>query len=268
MPKNGVTEVWADNAQRVWRIVKPLGKGGCGEVFLAVEVPVLAIATEKTKLVATDGTGKNNPVATSIHQFNELATSTHRFNEVAASKRQFNLTPTAMFQNVNSLAENSLALEHKSGSPQNNNSVSSPQNFTNSPNQAAHTRLNYAANTFVAIKIIKDRKQYTAELDTMRRLNKHVAGRGATPELIMACRKKKAIVMDFLSETLSLKFEKCGYDFSLKTIVMLAIDMVLSFVIIADADQRLPCQIRPGSCRLETFKFLLCRPKCKGNSLD
>ncbi|KAI8911482.1 kinase-like domain-containing protein [Gorgonomyces haynaldii] len=75
----------------------------------------------------------------------------------------------------------------------------------------------------VALKI--DRKQFLAELDTMKRLNKHASGRGLTPRLITAVRKKKAIVMEYLSDTLSSRFEKCGFKFTPKTILMLAIDM-------------------------------------------
>lgn len=49
---------------------------------------------------------------------------------------------------------------------------------------------------------------------------------GYTPKLIMALKKRKVLVMEFLSDTISARFEKCGYRFSLKTICMLAMNMV------------------------------------------
>ena len=66
----------------------------------------------------------------------------------------------------------------------------------------------------------------------MRKLNKHKDGRGIgfdlgrTPKLIMACRRKKALVMEYLSDTLANRFEKCQFKFSAKTLLMLAMDMV------------------------------------------
>ena len=49
---------------------------------------------------------------------------------------------------------------------------------------------------------------------------------GYTPKLIMALKKRKALVMEFLSDTISTRFERSGYHFSLKTICMLALNMV------------------------------------------
>lgn len=79
---------------------------------------------------------------------------------------------------------------------------------------------------FVAIKIIKDRKQFLSELSTMKTLNDHEYGRGYTPKLIVALKKRKALVMEYLSDTISARFERNGYRFSLKTICMLAMNMM------------------------------------------
>ncbi|KAJ3269613.1 hypothetical protein HDV01_001174 [Terramyces sp. JEL0728] len=86
----------------------------------------------------------------------------------------------------------------------------------------------------VAIKIIKDRKQFQSELNTMKMLNAHSLGRGSlllivgyTPKLILACRKRKTLIMEYLSDTLASRFEQCGFRFSLKTICMIAINLVI-----------------------------------------
>lgn len=81
-------------------------------------------------------------------------------------------------------------------------------------------------NTTVAIKIIKDRKQFQCELKTMKLLNEHRFGRGYTPKLISFVRKEKALVMELFSETISTKFDKLGHKFSLKTICMIALNMM------------------------------------------
>lgn len=60
----------------------------------------------------------------------------------------------------------------------------------------------------------------------MKLLNEHALGRGATPKLICACRKSRALVMEFLSNSLSHQFEKCRLKLSLKSCLMLAINMV------------------------------------------
>ncbi|KAJ3345243.1 hypothetical protein HDU91_007425 [Kappamyces sp. JEL0680] len=94
----------------------------------------------------------------------------------------------------------------------------------------------------VAVKIIKvaslahrqDRKQFVSELATMKTLNEHRHGRGTpatltlgfTPKLLLALKKKKTLVMEYLSDTVATRFERCGYKFSLKTICMLAMNMV------------------------------------------
>jgi serine/threonine protein kinase len=92
----------------------------------------------------------------------------------------------------------------------------------------------------VALKIVKDKKQFAQELLTMRVLNHHPKGRGGllltsrywrltagrTPKLIMGCRRKRALVMEYLNDTLSMQFEKCAFSLSLKTILMLALDML------------------------------------------
>lgn len=82
--------------------------------------------------------------------------------------------------------------------------------------------------SIVALKVVKDKKQYTSELKVMKILNDHPFGRGNTPKLICACRKSKALIMEYLSEPLSLQFEKSGFRFSLKTCLMLAINMLKS----------------------------------------
>jgi serine/threonine protein kinase len=82
--------------------------------------------------------------------------------------------------------------------------------------------------SIVALKVVKDKKQYASELKVMKILNNHPFGRGNTPKLICACRKSKALIMEYLSDPLSLQFEKAGYKFSLKTCLMLAINMLKS----------------------------------------
>ena len=82
--------------------------------------------------------------------------------------------------------------------------------------------------SIVALKVVKDKKQYNSELNVMKMLNDHPFGRGNTPKLISACRKSKVLVMEYLSEPLSLQFEKCGFKFSLKTCLMLAINILKS----------------------------------------
>lgn len=122
-------EVCSDNGKRKWVIVKHLGKGGCGEVFLARE----------TKPDGTELTG---------------------------------------------------------------------------PNQ------------LVALKIVKDKRQFNAELKTMKLLNCHKLGRGCTPKLLYSCKKSRALIMEYLSNSLSHQFEKCKFKLSLKTCLMLAINML------------------------------------------
>ncbi|EGF81001.1 hypothetical protein BATDEDRAFT_88070 [Batrachochytrium dendrobatidis JAM81] len=79
---------------------------------------------------------------------------------------------------------------------------------------------------FVALKIVKDKKQFLAELQTMKILNTHKLGRGNTPKLIAACKRRRALVMDCHSESVATKFEKCAYKFSLKTILMLTLNIM------------------------------------------
>ncbi|KAJ3319226.1 hypothetical protein HDV06_006605 [Boothiomyces sp. JEL0866] len=78
----------------------------------------------------------------------------------------------------------------------------------------------------VAVKVIKDRKQFLSELNTMKVLNTHSLGRGYTPKLILACRKRKTLIMEYLSDTLASRFEQCGFRFSLKTICMIALNLM------------------------------------------
>ncbi|KAI8895234.1 kinase-like domain-containing protein [Globomyces pollinis-pini] len=78
----------------------------------------------------------------------------------------------------------------------------------------------------VAIKVIKDRKQFVSEYKTMEHLNNHPHGRGYTPKLIQACKKRKTLIMEYLGDTIAAKFEYSGYRFSLKTIIMLAMRMM------------------------------------------
>jgi serine/threonine protein kinase len=80
----------------------------------------------------------------------------------------------------------------------------------------------------VALKVVKDKKQFASELKVMKLLLNHPYGRGNTPKLICASKKSKALIMEYLSEPLSAKFEKVGYSFSLKTCLMLAINMLKS----------------------------------------
>lgn len=87
---------------------------------------------------------------------------------------------------------------------------------------------------FVALKFIKVRKQFLSEWDTMKRLSNHlfgngtlIANQGRTPKLVAVCRKSKGIVMEYLPDTIAHRFEKCKMKFSLKTILMVAIDMVI-----------------------------------------
>lgn len=87
----------------------------------------------------------------------------------------------------------------------------------------------------VAVKVIKDRKQFLSELNTMKMLNTHSLGRGNpainpgyTPKLILACRKRKTLIMEYLSDTLASRFEQCGFRFSLKTICMIALNLVIA----------------------------------------
>jgi len=82
------------------------------------------------------------------------------------------------------------------------------------------------ASSHVAVKIIKDRKQFQSELNTMKTLHGHRFGRGYTPRLITAVRKKKTLVMEYLSETVAARFDKCFHKFSIKTICMLALNMM------------------------------------------
>jgi hypothetical protein len=82
-------------------------------------------------------------------------------------------------------------------------------------------------NQVVAVKIIKDRKQFLSELNTMKLLHHNEQGRGYTPKLLCALKKRKTLVMELLGDTVALKFEQARYKFSLKTIVMLALNMVL-----------------------------------------
>lgn len=91
--------------------------------------------------------------------------------------------------------------------------------------------LGTSSSAFVAIKMIKDRKQFLSELNTMKTLNDHRYGRGYTPKLITSLKKKKTLVMEVLSDTLSMRFDRCGYRFSLKTICMLALNMVFGLLI-------------------------------------
>ncbi|TPX44553.1 hypothetical protein SeLEV6574_g04434 [Synchytrium endobioticum] len=122
-----ISEVISDNGARKWVLLKPLGKGGCGEVFLGREY-------------TTDS----------------------------------ELTPGPL----------------------------------------------------VALKFVKDRKQFNAELTTMKLLNFHKNGRGHTPQLIHACRKDRVLVMEYLSDSLGKKFESLRFTFSLKTVLMLSINML------------------------------------------
>ena len=94
----------------------------------------------------------------------------------------------------------------------------------------------------------------------MKLLNEHALGRGATPKLICACRKSRALVMEFLSNSLSHQFEKCRFKLSLKTCLMLAINMVCCLA---------RCRTRPwthsslyslnfrGTFTIEPIKFTL-----------
>lgn len=50
--------------------------------------------------------------------------------------------------------------------------------------------------------------------------------KGRTPQLIIACRRKRALVMEYLNDTLSQQFEKCQLRLSPKTITMLCLDML------------------------------------------
>lgn len=62
--------------------------------------------------------------------------------------------------------------------------------------------------------------------EEVRRHDQIINSPGNTPKLICACRKSKALVMEYLSESLSHQFEKCQYKLSLKSCLMLAINMV------------------------------------------
>jgi serine/threonine protein kinase len=84
----------------------------------------------------------------------------------------------------------------------------------------------------VAVKIIKDRKQFLSELNTMKLLHHHERGRGYTPKLLCALKKRKTIIMEYLGDTVAVKFEQAQYRFSLKTVLMLALNMVVD----ADVD--------------------------------
>ncbi|KAI9193100.1 kinase-like domain-containing protein [Polychytrium aggregatum] len=125
-----ISEIVSDNGKRKWVVLRPLGKGGCGEVYLGREV------------ISQPG------------------------------------------------SKESLSSE------------------------------------YVALKQIQDHKQYLSELKTMKILDSHKQGRGPTPKLIASCKKKNVLIMEYLSDTLSKQFERCNYRFSVKTILMLAIDML------------------------------------------
>ncbi|KAI8840901.1 kinase-like domain-containing protein [Chytridium lagenaria] len=75
--------------------------------------------------------------------------------------------------------------------------------------------------TLVAIKTIKRPPQYHNELHVLRLLNHHKLGRVAD-----TVEQRRVIVMEYLGETLAMKFEQLGYCFSLKTIAMIAINML------------------------------------------
>ncbi|KAH6572003.1 hypothetical protein BASA50_001570 [Batrachochytrium salamandrivorans] len=79
---------------------------------------------------------------------------------------------------------------------------------------------------YVALKIVKDKRQFLAELHTMKLLNTHRLGRGYTPKLIAACKKRRALVMDCHSESVATRFEQCNFKFSLKTVLMLTLNMM------------------------------------------
>eukprot|EP00842_Homolaphlyctis_polyrhiza_P000250 jgi/Hompol1/1225/HPOL_002671-RA len=83
-----------------------------------------------------------------------------------------------------------------------------------------------SSTTAVPQQYQQDKKQFLEELNTMRLLNSHKLGRGLTPRLICACRKRRAIVMDCYADTIAARFEKCNFKFSLKTIIMLLLSMM------------------------------------------
>lgn len=94
--------------------------------------------------------------------------------------------------------------------------------------------INKSDSQFVAVKVIKvkyslnkERKQFNSEYNTMKILNTHTNGRGYTPKLLFACKKQKALIMEHLSETIAIKFENSNFKLSLKTILMLALNIVL-----------------------------------------
>jgi len=123
------TNLSSDNGKRSWNVIKPLGKGGCGEVYLAKEI------------------------------------------QLEGSKRKIE------------------------------------------PNE-------------VALKIVKDKKQFASELRTLKKLNSHKFGRGQTPRFISSCRKQRLIIMEYLNETLASCFELHNFNFSLKTVLLLAMEML------------------------------------------
>ncbi|KAJ1340277.1 hypothetical protein BSLG_005103 [Batrachochytrium salamandrivorans] len=49
---------------------------------------------------------------------------------------------------------------------------------------------------------------------------------GYTPKLIAACKKRRALVMDCHSESVATRFEQCNFKFSLKTVLMLTLNMM------------------------------------------
>ncbi|KAJ3195071.1 hypothetical protein HK101_001205, partial [Irineochytrium annulatum] len=77
----------------------------------------------------------------------------------------------------------------------------------------------------VAVKFIRDQKQFLNEVRTMKLLNAKMP-RGVSPRLLYASKKRRAVVMEYLSDSLANQFEQRGCYFSLKTVIMLSMEML------------------------------------------
>jgi serine/threonine protein kinase len=79
---------------------------------------------------------------------------------------------------------------------------------------------------YCAIKFIKNKKVFYAETSTMKYLIENTTC-DYTPKIYSSCPKQRFLLMEYIQgENLTQKFESCGHYFSLKTVLMVLMELM------------------------------------------
>ncbi|KAJ3118167.1 Casein kinase I isoform gamma-3 [Phlyctochytrium bullatum] len=195
----------SEEFRRLWRVLRQLGKGGCGDVYLAKEDsrypnPTLPFSPLSHLLPS--------PTDAPVCGCGEPGCGPAACYDAAAVARRA------------SLACMEMAAGGAAWTTGGTNGAMMVLAGT------AGVGYDVGVMGIVALKVVKDRKQFNNEILVMNLLNAKREKQCPFPRLIAYCRRQKVIAMDFLSETLAHQFERLNFTFSLKTILMLSINML------------------------------------------